>query len=250
MTYERARVDGRRNPTLGDGEVRYLLARRLGRVAGRLLVHEDGRFGCFDAADEEAALALLAAAPEAARGPVSFADEVDGALVDGFDVAGATGRPWHPPWLATALEAAGFERSVERPMWRLDLAQPFVRRSPAPGAGGRGKNDEGQQPLVAGPHGDRRLVLAGIAAVPDLAPGLRDARGFARRARRAEWETAVIVRVDGVEAELVPDLMAAAADAGYRSVLSPWTPDPAAPPETIHAVYQRPTTEIGADGVA
>ena len=97
--------------------------------------------------------------------------------------------------------------------------------------------------MVAGPYADQGLVLDRIAAVPDLAPGLRDARGFARRARRAEWDTAVVVRVDGPPADLVPALVAAAGAAGYRWVLSPWTPDPGSPPETVHAVYGK-TTEI------
>ena len=226
MTYERARVDGRRNPALEGGELRYLLARRLGRAAGRLLVHEDGRFGCFDAADEEVALALLESAPEAARGPVSFADEVDGVLVDGFDVGGVTGRQWHPPWLAAALEAAGFERAEERPTWRLPSGGADVALGPG-----------GKAPMVAGPYADARLVSVSIAAVPDLAPALREARGFARRARRAEWETCTILRVDGPPAELVPAVQAVAGAAGYRWVVSPWTPDAAASPEAVHAVF-------------
>ena len=232
MAYERARLDPRTNPQLDDG-TRYLLARRRGHIVGRLLSLRDGTFGCFDGADEAVGVALLDAIGPAGCGPVGIGEELGGVLVAGFDVAGVTGRQWHPPWYSAALEAAGLRRVEERPMWRLAAAETGA----VVGDGG------GRPPVTAGPYGDSRLVLPGVAAVPDLAPALRGARPrrawtLARQARRADWETCTVVRLEAEPAELVPRILAAAARSGYQWVIAPWAPDDR-PPETVHATYGR-----------
>ena len=229
LSYERARIDGRRNPQL-SGEVRYLLARRQGRIVGRVFAHEDGRFGGFDVEDEVAGVALLEAAGDVLSGPFSFAEEQDGALVAGFDVLGVTGRQWHPPTYQRACEAAGLTRVGERPVWRIAA----TIEGPLPRSGG-------DPPSTAGPYADPRLVFRDVAAVPDLAPALRSAGprsawAVARRARQRRWEGCTVVRLDGEPAELVPGIVSAAARAGYRWVLAPWTPGDS-DPETVHAVY-------------
>ncbi len=71
-------------------------------------------------------------------------------------------------------------------------------------------------------------------ALPDLRGSTVER---ARRARRGTWDTAVVVEVDGDPAVLVPQLVAAAAAAGYRDVVAPWSPDPVAPPETTHTTF-------------
>jgi hypothetical protein len=79
--------------------------------------------------------------------------------------------------------------------------------------------------------------------VPDVAgarraTGLRSAWALARRAREAAWDEAVVVACDGDPAVLVPALLVAAGRAGYSTVVAPWSPDPAAVPETVHARFE------------
>jgi hypothetical protein len=248
LAWERYRLDPHRNPYFDEGDAAYLLARVHGRPAGRVSAHVDrpggqGRFGFWwieDAAEVAAALVdaarawLAAAGCTSMEGPSSFtARDEEGVLVAGFDVPGTTGRPWHPPAHAAHLERLGFERLRHVPRWRL----PAEDTGPPRAAGG-------DAPGHAGKHHDPRLVLEGIAAVPDLSGALRGAtiRGawdLARRVRKGGWDTATIVRIDDDPAEVVPALCGAAARAGYRWVISPWSPDPDADPETVHAVYSR-----------
>jgi hypothetical protein len=248
LAWERYRLDPRRNPFFEQGDGRYFLARRGGQPVGRVTAHLDGtadvgRFGfwCVDG-DAAVAEALIGAAGDWLRaegcriveGPTSFtAAEEEGVLVAGFDAPGTTGRPWHPPSQAALLEALGFEAVRHVPRWRL----------PASAAGSE-RPEVDDPPGHAGRHHDPRLVLEGVAAVPDLSRALRGAslRGswsLARRLRQAEWDTATIVRLDDDPHDAVPALCAAAARAGYQSVISPWSPDPTAQPETVHAVYSR-----------
>jgi hypothetical protein len=82
-----------------------------------------------------------------------------------------------------------------------------------------------------------------VAAVPDLShalrtTGLRGAWALARRVRAGAWEGCTIVRCDGDPATLVPGLVSVAARAGYRWVVSPWSADADAPPETVHRTYR------------
>jgi hypothetical protein len=248
LTWERYRLDPRRNPYFEHGDGCYLLARRRGRPVGRVTAHVDepagaGRFGFWCLEDDETvAHALVDAASDWLRehgcrsieGPTSFTTaEEEGVLVAGFDAHGTTGRAWHPRHHAALLEALGFATVRHVPRWRL----------PAVDSGhDRPLGDD--PPGHAGRHHDRRLVLEGIAAVPDVSGALRGASlrsswALARRLRAAEWDTATIVRVDDDPAESVPALCSAAARAGYRWVISPWSPDPGAAPETVHAVYSR-----------
>src|SRR5690606_36272128 len=118
-------------------------------------------------------------------GPLSFtAAEEWGVLVDGFDVAGVTGRPWHPPHLARLLVDLGGEEVERRSTWRLPAIDLGVELPLSP-----------DRPGHAGGYADPRLVLEGVAAVPDLSdvlrqPRLRGALAVARRARAGDWQTA------------------------------------------------------------
>ncbi len=248
LAWERYRLDPHRNPYFERGDAACFLARRLGRPAGRVTAHVDepggpGRFGFWGVEDDaEAALALIGAAAGWLReqgctsmeGPVSFTEaEEAGVLVEGFDAPGTTGRAWHPPSQARLLEAHGFEPVRDLPRWRLPARPSGAERPLA-------RDTPGQ----AGKHADPRLVLEGVAAVPDLSGALRGAslRGawsLARRVREAGWTTATIVSVDDDPADAVPALLTAAGRAGYEDVVSPWSPDPAAAPETVHRTYRR-----------
>ena len=236
----------------GDGE--YFLARRRGTVAGRITAHvaakgdEQGWFGFYDAVDDaDVAAALIERAAGWLRdkgctvmtGPASFtlADDL-GVLVDGFDVAGTTGRPWHPPWYAAHLEAAGLVRvpDLDQPTWRVPTAELGVV-TPAMTAP---MTPSSKRVAVAGRFADPRTVLPGIAAVPDLTPARNSAMALARRAKRKQWDGCTIVDIQGDPAALVPQLQAAAFGAGYEWIVSPWSPDGDAAPETVHARFTTP----------
>jgi hypothetical protein len=245
--WERFRLDSRRNPYFERGTATYLLARRAGRPVGRIAVHRpapdgEGRFGFWCVEDDaDTAAALLEAAQawlgdqgcRSMRGPLSFeADDDPGLIVSGATAEGHTGLPWHPASEATQLEAAGAERVEQQPMWRLATTEVGPVAPPAEG-----------RPGQAGAYADPRLVLDGIVAVPDVAAALRGSRmrgawALARRARAAAWDDAVVVGCDGDPAVLVPLLQVAAGRAGYRSVLAPWSPDPAVVPEVVCARYE------------
>lgn len=233
----------RRHPYHRRADVVRFLARRGGGVVGRICAHHaegagEAWFGAFEAADDATAVrGLVQAAGDWAaargasrlRGPATFtlADEA-GVLVQGYEHAGGTARPWHPPRYLEQLAAAGLERDERTfPRWRL----------PARGAAAVDLAPGGPLPPHAGKLADRRLVLTGaagsVAAAPDIAAGLRTTSlRSARRTLDAVTEAAV-VRVDGDPAVLVPALLGAADVAGYDDVWSPWSPEDR-PPDTVH----------------
>ncbi len=247
MAWERYRLDAHRNPYFELGDAAYLLARRLGQPAGRVVAHVaepggEGRFGFWTVIDDiGVATALVEAAQRwlhgqgctSMTGPLSYVeDDEPGVQVAGFEHAGVTGRPWQPPHEAALLEALGFEAVAERPTWRL-------RALGGECALATGDDVPGQ----AGPYADRRLVLDGAAAVPDVAAalrtaGLRSAWSLAKRARVGDWEACTVVRCDVDPAVAVPALRAAAGAAGYREIIAPWSPDPLAEPEAVHRRYR------------
>jgi hypothetical protein len=248
MAWERYRLDPRRNPFFERGDGAYLLARRGGRPVGRITAHVGepggaGRFGFWWVDDDAAVAAALVDAARAwlaergctsMTGPLSFtADEEVGVQVAGHEVPGVTGRPWHPPHLAALLAQVGLEPVEDRPSWRLATTE----------LGPDGVHDD-DLPGQAGRHADRRLVLRGVAAVPDLAESLRTtglggAWALAKRARAADWATCTVVRCTADPVVAIPAIRAAAGRAGYRAVIAPWTDDSAAEPEAVHRVYRQ-----------
>ena len=163
------------------------------------------------------------------RGPATFtvADEA-GVQVDGFEHAGGTGRPWHPPWYVQHLVAAGL--TVEDrtfPRWRVAAGGPPPKAL----------HEDASVPPQAGTLADRRLVLTGaagsIAAVPDVSAGFRGTSLRRARRRLDSVDEAAVVRVDGDPAVLVPALLGAAGIAGYDHLWTPWTPE-VRPPDTVH----------------
>lgn len=125
---ERDLSDPRKNPFFAHAEVAHFLARRDGRVVGRIAAVENRRhnefhgdrvgfFGRFDVEpDPEAATALVAAARAwvaarglaALRGPVSYStNDVVGVLVEGFDRRPRIQMPWNRPDYDALLRGAG-----------------------------------------------------------------------------------------------------------------------------------------------
>jgi hypothetical protein len=215
-----------RSHPYGGPRTRFL-ARRGGRVVGRICAHGSGCFGAFDADDDPEAVAALVDAAAATTGPLTFTlgDEA-GVLVAGFEHAGGTGRPWHPPYYAAHLRAAGFvEGEREWPRWRVPATATAVTLPPGD-----------RQPPHAGRLGDPRLVLDGVVAVPDVSQAVR--MRSVRGARDLLGREAAVVHSDGDPAVLGPAILGAAHAAGYEAVWLPW-PDGTRPPDTVHRLLVR-----------
>ncbi|MGI4946006.1 MAG: hypothetical protein ACRYHQ_36515, partial [Janthinobacterium lividum] len=116
-------------PFFAQGRARYFLARRGGRVVGRISAQVDpvtmaqwggpiGLFGALDAAnDPDAVSALLehavawlkAEGMERARGPYALAPNGEaGLLVQGERERTMLMSPWHPAYLGPLVEQAGW----------------------------------------------------------------------------------------------------------------------------------------------
>ena len=116
------------NPYFTHGEAEYFLARRDGRVVGRVTAQIDhafndfhqsrwGNFGFLEFEDDQAVLdALLAAAERWLRergcermvGPMDFQlNDESGVLIEGFELAPMIRQPWHPPYYQRRVEQAG-----------------------------------------------------------------------------------------------------------------------------------------------
>jgi GNAT superfamily N-acetyltransferase len=136
---ERERWSPEHNASLRTRWTRRFLARREGRVVGRIAVAVDeafaarwmpgaGFFGFFECLDDpEVARALLGTAEQALRergrsvvlGPINLSthDEV-GLLVDGFGLRPTVLSPYNPPYYPALLEANGYRRCREYHAYR------------------------------------------------------------------------------------------------------------------------------------
>ena len=124
----------KKNPLFQHAEVQFFIARRAGRVVGRISAQVDrayldqhndgtGQFGCLVAEDDPAIFAALFAAAEAwlkAKGMVrvtgpftlSINEEV-GLLVDGFDSRPILMVPYDPPYAGPRVEACGYVKAKD-----------------------------------------------------------------------------------------------------------------------------------------
>lgn len=135
--------DPQKNPLWEHSEFQNFVARRDGRVVGRITalinsshneIHREkmGFFGFFEVLEDyEAAEALFDAAAEwvqnkgmtALRGPAhpTVNDEY-GLLVDGFDSPPVVMMPYNPPYYAEFIERYGFEKAMDLWAYHLDTA--------------------------------------------------------------------------------------------------------------------------------
>ncbi len=125
------------------GDARLFLARRDGRVVGRISAQIDhefnayqgndwGMFGFLELEDDPEVLeALLAAAAAWLRargrdrmvGPMDFTmNDESGVLLEGFEREPMIRQPWQPPYYRELCEAAGLEKVVDLYMWELEVA--------------------------------------------------------------------------------------------------------------------------------
>lgn len=125
------------------GEAQLFLARRDGRVVGRVSAQIDtafndfqenawGMFGFLELEDDvEAMRALLDAAAGWLRergrdrmvGPMDFTmNDESGVLIDGFEREPMIRQAWHPPYYQRLCEEAGLEKAVDTYMWSLHIS--------------------------------------------------------------------------------------------------------------------------------
>src|SRR5437588_7227053 len=126
------------NPFFKHGEAEYFLARRDGRVVGRITAQIDrscnelhrnrwGMFGFLEFEDNQEVLdSLLETAAHWLRqrgcecmvGPMDFQmNDEAGVLIDGFEFEPMIKQSWHPPYYAQRCEAAGLIKAMDLFHW-------------------------------------------------------------------------------------------------------------------------------------
>jgi GNAT superfamily N-acetyltransferase len=143
LIFERKQfLSRKKNPFFNHAQAEYFLARRGGRVVGRISAqidqdfneaqgHDWGMFGFFECEDDqEAASALVEAAEGWLRergrdhmvGPFSFTmNDEAGLLIEGFERKPMIQQPWNHPYYQDLLEGAGFEKAIDLFMWTLQV---------------------------------------------------------------------------------------------------------------------------------
>jgi GNAT superfamily N-acetyltransferase len=133
----------RLNAYFSHGEAEYFLARRDGRVVGRITAQIDhafnefhgnawGMFGFLEVEDDPEALAALldtaadwlrARGRERMVGPMDFTmNDESGVLIEGFDRDPFVKNPWHPPYYQRLCEDAGLTKAMDLLMWELEIS--------------------------------------------------------------------------------------------------------------------------------
>ena len=134
----------RLNPYFSHGQAEYFLARREGRVVGRITAQIDhafnefhgnrwGMFGFLELEDDQAVLDALidAAADWLARrgcdrmvGPMDFQlNDESGVLIEGFELEPMIRQSWHPPYYQQRCEAAGLVKAMDLYSWELHMSE-------------------------------------------------------------------------------------------------------------------------------
>jgi len=136
-------LDRRKNPYFKHAEAEYFLARRGGRIVGRISAQVDrrfneiqgndwGQFGFFECEDDpEVAAALLDAAREWLRergrdhmiGPLDFSTNHEcGLLVEGHELRPQILENWHFPYYGPLLEGCGLSKAMDLYKWSLHVS--------------------------------------------------------------------------------------------------------------------------------
>jgi GNAT superfamily N-acetyltransferase len=136
-------LNRRMNAYFSHGEAEYFLARRGGRVVGRITAQVNhafndyqgknwGWFGFFEFEDDQEVVEALLAAAEAwlrergkerMVGPASFAmNDESGVLIEGYDLRPMIVQPWNPPYYQERIEQAGMTKAMDLLMWNLEVS--------------------------------------------------------------------------------------------------------------------------------
>ena len=132
----------RLNAYFSHGEAEYFLARRGGRVVGRITAQIDhaynefhksrtGMFGFLELEDDPEILAELLGAAEAwlrQRGCTEMIGPMDlslndeaGVLIEGFELEPLIRQSWHPPYYQQRCEEAGLTKAMDLLSWDLSI---------------------------------------------------------------------------------------------------------------------------------
>jgi hypothetical protein len=136
-------LNPRVNAFFSHGDAQLFLARRDGRVVGRISAQYDdafnahhgnrwGMFGCLELEDDPEILPpLLKAAGDwlGARGrdhmigPMDFTmNDESGVMIEGFERVPMVKQPWHPPYYRARCEEAGLAKAMDLLMWELEIS--------------------------------------------------------------------------------------------------------------------------------
>jgi GNAT superfamily N-acetyltransferase len=136
-------LNRRMNAFFSHGEAEYFLARRNGRVVGRITAQVNhafndyqqknwGWYGFLEFEDDQEVLeALLETAAtwlkardkERMVGPACFAmNDESGILVEGYDLRPMIVQPWNPPYYKDRMEQAGMAKAMDLLMWNLEVS--------------------------------------------------------------------------------------------------------------------------------
>jgi GNAT superfamily N-acetyltransferase len=136
-------LNRRMNAFFSHGEAEYFLARRDGRVVGRISAQINHAFNDYQQKnwgwygflefeeDPEVLQALLDAAgawlrergKERMVGPASFAmNDESGILIEGYDLRPMIVQPWNPPYYQQLMEQAGMTKAMDLLMWNLEVS--------------------------------------------------------------------------------------------------------------------------------
>lgn len=139
------------NPYFTHGEAEYFLARRGGRVVGRITAQVDrafndfhhancGMFGFLELEDDQQVMdALLDTATswlsargcERMIGPMDFQmNDESGVLIEGFELEPMIRQPWHPPYYQRLCEGAGLAKAMDLYSWHLEISLRGTRMLP------------------------------------------------------------------------------------------------------------------------
>jgi hypothetical protein len=144
----------RLNAFFKHGQAELFLARRVGRVVGRISAQIDrnfndfhdnawGMFGFLELEeDPEAMRVLLDAAASWLRlrgrdlmvGPMDFTmNDESGVMIEGFEREPLVRQPWQPPYYQRLCEEAGLEKAMDLLMWELRISDrdkilPVIRK--------------------------------------------------------------------------------------------------------------------------
>jgi GNAT superfamily N-acetyltransferase len=131
------------NAFFSHGDAQLFLARRDGRVVGRLSAQYDdefnafhrNRWGMFGFLEIEDAPDILPPLLNAARewlrahgrdhmiGPMDFTmNDESGVMIEGFEREPMIKQPWHPPYYRTRCEEAGLGKAMDLLMYELVIA--------------------------------------------------------------------------------------------------------------------------------
>jgi hypothetical protein len=141
------------NPFFTHGEARYFLARRSGRVVGRISAQVDhafrayhgnrwGMFGFLELEDDpeamralwDAALGWLTARGcDKVVGPMDFSmNDESGLVIEGHEREPFIRQPWHPPYYQALVEGLGLTKAVDLLTWEVEIGdrdkiRPIIR---------------------------------------------------------------------------------------------------------------------------